>query len=99
MLYLQLVRMAKNIKHNISALLMAPVQRITRYPLLLNEIERLYAKAKDIAEEGGKNLTSEQEGKVFFIKEASLLALDVANYVNDMMEAGKILGYPVSIRV
>ena len=91
--------MAKNIKHNISALLMAPVQRITRYPLLLNEIERLYTKAKDIAEEGGKNLTSEQEGKVFFIKEASLLALDVANYVNDMMEAGKILGYPVSIRV
>ena len=34
--------------------------------------------------------------KAFYVKEALELSLDLTNYVNDMMEAGKILHFPVS---
>ena len=74
---------------------MAPVQRVTRYPLLLNEINGLYTKAKSIAETEGKSFTIEQEKRVYYISEALKLSLELCDYVNDMMEAGKILHYPV----
>ena len=75
---------------------MAPVQRVTRYPLLINEIDGLYTKATIAAESVGISLTAEQEQKISFMKEALTLALDLCHYVNDMMDAGRILGYPVS---
>ena len=75
---------------------MAPISRITRYPLLLAEIVRLCDKAKDAAAREEKSFTDEQKKKAFYIKEALELSVELANYVNDMMEAGKILHYPVS---
>ena len=75
---------------------MAPISRINRYPLLLAEIDRLCDKAKDAAAREEKSLTDEQKKKAFYIKEALELSVELANYVNDMMEAGKILHYPVS---
>ena len=74
---------------------MSPIQRVTRYPLLLNEINGLYNKAKNAAEAEGKHLTEEQKNKAFWIQEALELSLDLCNYVNDMMEAGRIMLYPV----
>ena len=74
---------------------MSPIQRVTRYPLLLNEINGLYNKAKNAAEAEGKHLTEEQKKKAFWIQEALELSLDLCNYVNDMMEAGRIMLYPV----
>ena len=78
---------------------MAPIQRITRYPLLLTEIDGLCDKAKDVAVKEGKSLTCEQKKKAFYIKEALDLSLELTNYVNDMMEAGKIASYQVNIFV
>ena len=75
---------------------MAPVQRITRYPLLINEVDGLYTRATNAAETLGISLTAEQKQKVFLTKEALTLSLDLCHYVNDMMDAGRILGYPVS---
>ena len=77
---------------------MAPIQRITRYPLLLSEINSLCDKAKDAAAREGKSLTDEQKKKAFYVKEALELSLELTNYVNDMMEAGKILHYQVSFK-
>ena len=74
---------------------MAPIQRVTRYPLLLGEINSLCDKAKDVATREGKSLTDEQKQKAFHVKEALNLSLELTNYVNDMMEAGKILHYQV----
>ena len=96
MFSLQLVRYATNTKHNISTLLMAPVQRVTRYPLLLETINNLCDKAKAVAAKEGKSLTVEQKKKAFYVKEAWDLSLELTNYVNDMMEAGKILHYQVN---
>ena len=75
---------------------MAPIQRITRHPLLLSEINSLYDKAKDAAAREEKSLTDEQKKKAFYVKEALELSLELTNYVNDMMEAGKVLHYQVS---
>ena len=75
---------------------MAPISRINRYPLLLAEINSLCDKAKDAAAKEEKSLTDEQKKKAFYVKEALELSLDLTNYVNDMMEAGKILHFPVS---
>ena len=75
---------------------MSPVQRVTRYPLLLNDINKLCQRAKDAAEREGKQLTEEQTKKTFWIQEALDLSFDLANYVNNMMEAGKIMQYPVA---
>ena len=55
--------MAKGLTNNLSALLMTPVQRVTRYPLLLNEINNLYTKAKATAETQGINWTEDDEKK------------------------------------
>ena len=95
MFSLQLVKYATKTKHYLSTLLMAPVQRVTRYPLLLKTINELYDKAKAVAAREGKSLTFEQKKKAFYIKEAYDLSLELANYVDDMMEAGKILHYQV----
>ena len=90
------MRYATKTKHNLSALLMAPIQRVTRYPLLLNDINKDITKAKKAADTEGLTLTDEQEKKAIYMQEAYALSLDLCNYVNDMMEAGRILGYPVS---
>ena len=74
---------------------MAPVQRVTRYPLLLGTVNDLYDKAKAIAVKEGKSLTVEQKKKAFYVKEALDLSNELTIYVNDMMEAGKILHYQV----
>ena len=95
MFSLQLVRYATDTKLNISALLMAPVQRVTRYPLLLDTINNLCEKGKAVALKEGKSLTVEQKKKAFYVKEALDLSHELTTYVNDMMEAGKILHYQV----
>ena len=88
--------MAKGLTNNLSALLMTPVQRVTRYPLLLNEINNLYIKAKATAETQGINWTEDDEKKTVYMKDALSLSYELCTYVNDMMEAGRILKYPVS---
>jgi hypothetical protein len=35
LIHFQLIRMAKNFQHNLNSHLMTPIQRVTRYPLLL----------------------------------------------------------------
>ena len=92
---LQKLRYSKSIKHSLSALLMGPIQRITRYPLLLSEINGLYNKAKVASEAEGIQLTTNQKKNIFYIQEALKLSLDLATYVNNMMEAGRIMEYPV----
>jgi len=72
---------------------MAPIQRVTRYHLLLNTINDLCDKAKAAAAKEGKSLTAEQKKKAFYVKEALILSHELTIYVNDMMEAGKILLY------
>ena len=74
---------------------MAPIQRVTRYPLLLNDINNLYKRAKNAAEAEGKQLTEEHKKKMYWIQEALDLSFDLCNYVNNMMEAGRIMQYPV----
>ena len=74
---------------------MSPIQRITRYPLLLSEISALYNKAKVASEAEGIQLTENQKKNMFYIQEALSLSFDLATYVNNMMDAGRVMEYPV----
>ena len=63
---------------------MTPVQRVTRYKLLLQDIAKCFQKAGN--EEVSQNLTI-----------ALNSAKEICEYANDMMIAGRISGFPVSI--
>ena len=77
-------------------LLVSPVQRICRYQLVLSDVDKTINKATNAAKEGGIELTQQQKQKIAFIKDALRLSLDLAGYVNDIMDAQKIQAYPVS---
>ena len=62
---------------------MTPVQRVTRYNLLLSDIAKCFKKAGD--EEIYENLRSALEH-----------AHEICEYANNMMIAGRISGFPVS---
>ena len=62
---------------------MTPVQRVTRYNLLLSDIAKCFKKAGD--EEIYENLRSALE-----------YAKEICEYANNMMIAGRISGFPVS---
>ena len=62
---------------------MTPVQRVTRYNLLLSDIAKCFKKAGD--EEIYENLRSALE-----------YAQEICEYANNMMIAGRISGFPVS---
>ncbi len=64
--------------------MMTPIQRVTRYTLLLREIERDLSRA-------GEGREAER-GEV---AAAHAAARDVAEYANGMMVAGRINGYNV----
>ena len=62
---------------------MTPVQRVTRYNLLLSDIAKCFKKAGD--EEIYENIRSALEH-----------AHEICEYANNMMIAGRISGFPVS---
>ena len=80
---MQLIRMALNLNQPINSQMMTPVQRITRYPLLLKEAARNFHKSGD-------------SGCEDTIKSAQSLATIISDYCNDMMIAGRMNYFPVS---
>ena len=99
MYYFQLVRFAKEMTSSLDMLLMAPIQRVARYQLVLRDVDKAMGKATKAAKDGGIELTKEQKEKATFMKHALDLSLGLAQYVDDMMDAGKIQAYPVSERL
>ena len=77
------MRLALDMNHPLTVLLMTPVQRVTRYNLLLSDIAKCFKKAGD--EEIYENLRSALEH-----------AHEICEYANNMMIAGRISGFPVS---
>ena len=69
-----------------------PILRITRYPLLLGDIRNIFAKANVEARE----LSKKQKDTLAVLKESHDLSQVFAQYVNDVMNAGRIGNYPVS---
>ena len=65
--------------------MMTPIQRVTRYQLLLSEIEKSF------------RLAEHDEYVLDDLKEALDIAHEVAEYANNMMIAGRIRGYHVSL--
>ena len=80
---MQLIRMALNLNQPINSQMMTPVQRITRYPLLLKEAAKNFHKSGDSSCEDT-------------IKSAQSLATVITDYSNDMMIAGRMNYFPVS---
>ena len=80
----QLVRLALNYTQPISSQLMTPVQRVTRYNLLLSEAEKNFLKAGDTE-------------KHAIVSEAFQDAREICEYANDMMVAGRMSGFPVRL--
>ena len=76
------MRLALDMNHPLTVLLMTPVQRVTRYNLLLSDIAKCFKKAGD--EEIYENLRSALEH-----------AHEICEYANNMMIAGRISGFPV----
>ena len=60
-----------------------PVQRIARYALLLRDVEKAYSKS------GREDLRA-------VVSETVEITSDIANYVNDMMMAGRIQKFQVN---
>ena len=76
-LLLQKLCFTKGFSQGLSDLMINPVQRIARYSLLLKDVEKAYKKS------GNDEFHSEIEATLD-------IATDIANYVNDMMMAGRI---------
>lgn len=62
--------------------MMTPIQRVTRYHLLLSEIEKSY------------RLANQPEVHADVLK-AYEITQEIAEYANDMMSAGRIQGFNV----
>ena len=75
--------MALDFNRALSVLLMTPVQRVTRYNLLLGDIAKCFKKAGD----------DETHASIETAKDH---AHEICEYANDMMIAGRISGFPVS---
>ena len=75
-----------NLNQALNVLLMTPVQRVTRYKLLLGEIAKCFDKAGD-------------DETHAVIKTAKDHAHEICECANDMMMAGRISGFPVSFYV
>ena len=80
----QVLRLKQGFSKSLSSQMMTPIQRVTRYTLLLREIERDLSRA-------GEGREAER-GEV---AAAHAAARDVAEYANGMMVAGRINGYNV----
>ena len=63
---------------------MTPVQRVTRYQLLIKDIKTYFGKAND-------------EENLALMQNAYDEAHEICEYANDMMTAGRIEGLPVSL--
>ena len=75
--------MALQLNQPFSGLLMTPVQRVTRYNLLLTEAAKCFNKAKD--------------SKAYIIlQKVQEICEEICFYANDMMVAGRMVGFPVS---
>ena len=74
--------MAMDLFRPLSGLLMTPVQRVTRYQLLVNDIKNSFNKAND-------------EENHAVMQNAYDEAHEICEYANDMMTAGRIEGLPV----
>ena len=79
----QLIRIVLDLHQPINAQMMTPVQRITRYPLLLRDAAKNFQRSGDFDCEAT-------------IMTAQNLASEIADYSNDMMVAGKMNNFPVS---
>ena len=107
MYYFQLIRFAKEmtiwmlggLDGSLDVLLMAPIQRVAHYQLVLSDINFEIKKAINAAADGETELTKEQMEKAAFMKDALNLSSNLAQYVDDMMDAGKIQAYPVSVKI
>jgi hypothetical protein len=75
------IRIAKNFRHSLNSQLMAPIQRVTRYPLILRDIGIMYSKAGALEEHCA-------------VMRAYEIANEVAEYANNMMTAGRIRSFP-----
>lgn len=71
-------------KHQLCDLLIMPVQRITRYPLLLKEVYKYTEQANLIAE-------------VEALQQARQTMEDIAKAANDIMDISRLQGFDVSI--
>ena len=78
--YFAVLRLKRGFEQNLSTQMMTPVQRVTRYQLLLGEI------AKYLGMAGVPDLYED-------VKRAFEIALEIAEYANDMMTAGRIHGF------
>lgn len=81
----QVLRLKQGFVHSLSAQMMTPIQRVTRFQLLLREIEKSF----------------EQSGRPELHRaalEAYEAAHEIANYANDMMCAGRISGFHVKLK-
>ena len=76
--------MALKLYKPLSSLLMTPVQRVTRYQLLIKDIKTYFGKAND-------------EENLALMQNAYDEAHEICEYANDMMTAGRIEGLPVSL--
>ncbi len=81
--FFQMVQMSLGYRNSLDSLMLTPVQRITRYQLLLREITKSLDKAGD-------------QERLKLVQEAFEVANRVCNHANDMMIAGRIQGFPVS---
>lgn len=70
-------------KHQLCDLLIMPVQRITRYPLLLKEVYKYTEQANLIAE-------------VEALQQARQTMEDIAKAANDIMDISRLQGFDVS---
>ena len=68
--------------------MMTPIQRITRYHLLMKDIKKSYEQLAELSEE-------EYGGVLEGIKGAHEVAHEIADYANNMMIAGRINGFNV----
>ena len=93
---LQEIQRAKSLKGRITTQLMAPIQRITGYPMLLGEICELYDSAENDADTVGISLTKEQTRTQKYCYEALGLSRALVDYTNKMLIANRITGYAVS---
>ena len=83
---LQTVRIQLDMNEPIESLLMTPIQRVTRYHLLLKEAKRNFQKA------GCHKCFS-------IVQKAYDLSEEISKYSNNMMNAGRIQGMENSVIV
>ncbi|TRY61773.1 hypothetical protein TCAL_08466 [Tigriopus californicus] len=79
--YFAVVRLKEGFQQALSTQMMTPIQRVTRYQLLLSEVLKNYKKAEV------------EEELIQKIQTAFDVAQEIAKYTNNMMLAGRIRGF------